>query len=79
MVAFFPVPALVALVCFFVDHKADAPILLTMPQIINLYTESHFLDPQRDFLDKSAGQHYVHGRVHNRAQTREPERSEDNC
>ena len=49
LVAFFPVPALVALVCF-VDHKADAPILLTMPQIINLYTESHFLDPQRDFL-----------------------------
>ena len=56
IVAFFPVPATVTIACK-VDRAVAGlvpdlteSVLLTAPSIVNLYTESHFLDPQRDFL-----------------------------
>lgn len=59
LVAFFPVPATVTITCE-VDRKAaslppdHAPlshsVMLAAPSVVSLYTESHFLDPQRDFL-----------------------------
>jgi hypothetical protein len=54
LVAFFPVPARTAITCGLPDAQdpkaPSEPILLSPPQIVYLYTESHFLDPQRDFL-----------------------------
>jgi hypothetical protein len=51
LVAFFPVPASAEVSCV-VTPTSGAPvqILLSAPTTVNLYTESHFLDPQRDFL-----------------------------
>lgn len=46
LVAFFPVPAIVQVACVVGSHT----IPVVAPQTVNLYTESHFLDPQRDFL-----------------------------
>jgi hypothetical protein len=49
LVAFFPVPASLEVACV-VNSDLKHPILVTAPQTANLYTESHFLDPQRGFL-----------------------------
>jgi hypothetical protein len=49
LIAFFPVPDEAAIVCV-VDGNTAKQIYLTAPIILNLYTESHFLDPKRDFL-----------------------------
>jgi hypothetical protein len=59
LVAFFPVPAEVELVCGIFGRIGKEGIsfddkyptyYLNAPITVNLYTESHFLDPQRDFL-----------------------------
>jgi hypothetical protein len=59
LVAFFPVPARTAITCGLPDaddpKTPSTPILLSPPQTVYLYTESHFLDPQRDFLTQPAG------------------------
>ena len=47
LVAFYPVPAIVTLAC---QVGGGEGILFTPPDTINVYTESHLLDPQRDFL-----------------------------
>jgi len=51
LVAFFPVTASAEIYCTIGDP--DDPnhyVLVSSPTIVNLYSESHFLDPQRDFL-----------------------------
>jgi hypothetical protein len=54
LVAFFPVPARAVIKCSLDDDgdpkSPNKEILLSPPQTVYLYTESHFLDPQRDFL-----------------------------
>jgi hypothetical protein len=59
VVAFFPVPARTAITCGLPDaddpKTPSTPILLSPPQSVYLYTESHFLDPQRDFLTSPQG------------------------
>jgi len=58
-VAFFPVSATATTECLILRHVADLPkgrrdlpatVLLSAPTVVNLYTESHLLDPQRDFF-----------------------------
>lgn len=59
-VAFFPVPAITTSECVIRRHGAGMPddgsadlwsvVPLNAPTVVNLYTESHRLDPQRDFL-----------------------------
>lgn len=46
LVAFFPVSAVATISCL----ANGGDVLLTSPTTINLYSESQFLDPQRDFL-----------------------------
>jgi hypothetical protein len=51
-VAFFPVPATAKIECE-VDRLSPistANVLLAAPSLVTLYTESHFLNPRRDFL-----------------------------
>jgi hypothetical protein len=53
LVAFYPVPAVTTLVCHVEDRRKKRKqelIELTPPQVINLYMESHLVDPQRDFF-----------------------------
>jgi hypothetical protein len=51
LVAFFPVPASAQVSCVVTPTAGKrAEVLLSAPTTVNLYTESHFLDPQRDFL-----------------------------
>lgn len=56
LVAFFPIPAQASVVCGVVQATNKQAITLkpkyylNSPMIVSLYTESHFLDPQRDFL-----------------------------
>ncbi len=48
LLAFFPVPASAEIRC---RSAASRPaILVSAPTVVNLFTESHFLNPQRDFL-----------------------------
>jgi hypothetical protein len=47
LVAFYPVPSVATLNCRVGRRKLFE---LTPPQVINLYTESHLVDPQRDFF-----------------------------
>jgi hypothetical protein len=59
-VAFFPVPATTIAECLILRHAGGlltsrqdlwaSPLLLNAPTVVNLYTESHFMDPQRDFF-----------------------------
>ncbi|MBO0716895.1 MAG: hypothetical protein J2P55_06120 [Rhizobiales bacterium] len=52
LLAFYPVPAKATLACIVTtpgSSKADT-VFLSAPSIINLYTASQFVDPQRDFL-----------------------------
>jgi hypothetical protein len=46
LIAFFPVPAKVTISC----STDDNTFLLAAPMIVNVYAESQFLDPQRDFF-----------------------------
>lgn len=47
LVAFYPVPSVATLNCRVGRRKFFE---LTPPQVINIYTESHLVDPQRDFF-----------------------------
>jgi hypothetical protein len=47
LVAFFPIPASAEVWC---EAAGVGSALLSVPSIVSLYNESHFLDPQRDFL-----------------------------
>jgi hypothetical protein len=47
LVAFFPVPSTVTLNCVV---GSGTPIALIQPTVVYLYTDSHFVDPKRDFL-----------------------------
>jgi hypothetical protein len=47
LVAFFPIPAIAKIWC---DVPDAGSALLSPPTVVPLYIESHFLDPQRDFL-----------------------------
>jgi hypothetical protein len=53
LLAFYPVPAKATLACIVTTpgaHPTSDTIFLSAPSIINLYTSSQFVDPQRDFL-----------------------------
>jgi hypothetical protein len=45
IIAFFPVPAIAYLGC-----KSGSEYILSVPQNINMYIDSQYIDPQRDFL-----------------------------
>jgi len=47
LVAFYPVPSIATLNCRVEKNEATP---LTPPAVVNLYLESHFVDPKRDFL-----------------------------
>lgn len=47
LVAFYPVPATVTVNCV-VGKNSTIPLM--PPTVVNLYIDSHFVDPQRDFL-----------------------------
>jgi hypothetical protein len=46
LVSFYPVPVIATLHCI----TGTKNIILSAPQIVNLYLDSDFIDPQRDFL-----------------------------
>lgn len=56
VVAFFPVPATATIDCEVrrlvagFPKRVPATVLLSPPTVVNVYTESHFLDPKRDFF-----------------------------
>jgi hypothetical protein len=50
-VAFFPVPARAEIDCVVTrENNKSNTVLLAAPTVVNLYTESHLLNPQRDFF-----------------------------
>jgi hypothetical protein len=55
LVAFFPTPARATSFCNVMQadskgNKVAVPVYLNAPSMVNLYGESQFIDPQRDFL-----------------------------
>jgi hypothetical protein len=49
LVAYFPAPAEASIICN-ADQAIENQIFLNAPATVNLYTDRHVLDPQRDFL-----------------------------
>jgi hypothetical protein len=49
LVAFFPIAAIAEIRCS-APGETDEGVLISAPTVVTLYTESQFLDPQRDFL-----------------------------